>query len=356
TPCIKILFFRDLSTENLVYLTSQQALADIAFFIEAMNEQHNLTDNVKWIVFGGSYPGNLAAWVRQKYPHLVHGAVSSSAPLLAKLNFLEYYNVVVDSLRASNDNCPTIIKESFSQVEALLLTDDGQRNLNKLFNLCGDITENVNNSLDMSTFFLRLSSQFAEAAQYNENNSLDTLCNIMLNESIGPEINRLAAVYNSTYIENYCFNYNYDTMIEGPRNISWSSHDRSSRAWTYQTCTEFGYFQTTSKFPLSYWIQICQDIFSPSYTETFLNHAIKNTNVEYGGLDIQVSNVVFVHGSLDPWHALGITTTLNEKVPAILINGTAHCGDMRNPSDDDSPQLKAARVKVEELIGTWIDL
>ncbi|XP_050513606.1 putative serine protease F56F10.1 [Diabrotica virgifera virgifera] len=77
----------DLSTENLVYLTSQQALRDLAFFIEAMNQKYNLTRDVKWIVFGGSYSGNLAAWLRLKYPHLVHGAMSASAPLLAKLDF-----------------------------------------------------------------------------------------------------------------------------------------------------------------------------------------------------------------------------------------------------------------------------
>jgi hypothetical protein len=27
----------------------------------------------------------------------------------------------------------------------------------------------------------------------------------------------------------------------------------------------------------------------------------------YGGTGLRVSNVVFVHGSFDPWHALGIT-------------------------------------------------
>lgn len=69
------------------YLTSQQALADLAVFIEAMNEQYQLDDSVKWIVFGGSYPGSLAAWMRMKYPHLVHGAMSASGPLLAQVDF-----------------------------------------------------------------------------------------------------------------------------------------------------------------------------------------------------------------------------------------------------------------------------
>ena len=41
-----------MSVKNLVYLTSTQALADLAGFITAMNEAHNLTD-AKWISFGG---------------------------------------------------------------------------------------------------------------------------------------------------------------------------------------------------------------------------------------------------------------------------------------------------------------
>ena len=77
---------RDMSSKNLKYLSSQQALADLAYFIEAKKKEFNLAGN-KWIVFGGSYPGSLAAWFRLKYPHLAYGAVSSSAPLLAKINF-----------------------------------------------------------------------------------------------------------------------------------------------------------------------------------------------------------------------------------------------------------------------------
>lgn len=66
-------------------MSSEQALADLAYFIEAMNE--DLPVGTKWIVHGGSYPGSLAAWMRMRYPHLVHGAMSASGPLLAKLDF-----------------------------------------------------------------------------------------------------------------------------------------------------------------------------------------------------------------------------------------------------------------------------
>lgn len=97
----------------------------------------------------------------------------------------------------------------------------------------------------------------------------------------------------------------------------------------------------------------------------------------YGGLDIEVSNVVFVHGSIDPWHALGITKTQDDKAPAIYIEGknhlyfklpliingqydcftgTAHCANMYPKSENDLPQLQAAREQIAALIDSWIRL
>ena len=61
----------------------RQAINDVASFIETMNKEHGFTG--PWIAFGGSYPGSLAAWVREKYPHLIKGSVSSSGPLQAKV-------------------------------------------------------------------------------------------------------------------------------------------------------------------------------------------------------------------------------------------------------------------------------
>ena len=49
---------RDMSVANLEYLSSEQALADLAAFITAMNIQMSLQKS-KWIAFGGSYPGSI---------------------------------------------------------------------------------------------------------------------------------------------------------------------------------------------------------------------------------------------------------------------------------------------------------
>lgn len=83
--CITVCCYRDTRTQNLVYLTSEQSLADIAWFIYSMNKlnKENWT-NFQWVMFGGSYGGSLSAWARMKFPHLIHAAVSTSSSLVAQ--------------------------------------------------------------------------------------------------------------------------------------------------------------------------------------------------------------------------------------------------------------------------------
>ena len=49
---------RDLSVENLQFLSSEQALADLAYFIQYAKHKYKLlSKDQKLITFGGSYPG-----------------------------------------------------------------------------------------------------------------------------------------------------------------------------------------------------------------------------------------------------------------------------------------------------------
>jgi hypothetical protein len=72
----------DLSTENLRFLTTDQALADEAYFAKNVVfnglEHLNLTaPNVAYIGYGGSYAGAFNAILRKLYPDVFWGEWSS---------------------------------------------------------------------------------------------------------------------------------------------------------------------------------------------------------------------------------------------------------------------------------------
>lgn len=82
------------------YLTVEQSLADMANFIKHGKKLDGIPYDVsvpktQWIIRGGSYSGNLAAWMRYKYPTLVSAAVSSSAPVQPQIDFYQYYNPII---------------------------------------------------------------------------------------------------------------------------------------------------------------------------------------------------------------------------------------------------------------------
>ena len=137
----------------------------------------------------------------------------------------------------------------------------------------------------------------------------------------------------------------------------------SGRQWTYQTCTEFGYYQTTdspnqpfgSLITLDSFTKLCSQVFGVSPNQ--LSRAVASTNSYYGGKGIPastVTNIVFPNGSIDPWHALGITSNISDSLIAIYIHGSAHCANMYPPSPRDPPALAPARQEITRIIGMWL--
>ncbi|XP_032241066.2 putative serine protease K12H4.7 isoform X2 [Nematostella vectensis] len=302
----------DMSDANLKYLNSEQALADLAAFRQAMSVKFNLTDS-KWISFGGSYPGSLSAWLRLKYPHLIHGAVASSAPVLAQLYFPEYLEVVTASLETTGPDCTKNIANATAVIEELLDADQGTKKLTDLFRVCEPL--NRRNDNDVSTFSSNLAGLFMGVVQYNKDNrafegvpgtniTIATVCGIMNDKSLGPALMRYAKL-NSLILDTYgekCLDASYQNAINSLRNVSWdSSAAEGGRQWTYQTCTEFGFYQTTDsdnqpfgkRFPLKYSIQQCMDVFGEAFNSSNLASGIRQTNTNYGGKGIASSRIVF---------------------------------------------------------------
>lgn len=363
---------QDLSVKNLNWLTSQQALADIASFITSINQQHNIKG--RWIALGGSYPGSLAAWARLKYPHLIHGSVSTSGPLKAKADFYEYLEVVTDALDKARPDCSATLHDALKKVQVMTHKRSNWGSITNMFNLCTPF--NGNALVDITNLFETLVGNFEGIVQYNKDNrdfegakwtniTIDTLCSMMDDNQLGSSLDRLKAVNDLSLkmSEEKCLDHTYKSMVSELQEVSWDSTGAAGgRQWTYQTCTEFGWYQSSDSpklnlgklIPVRFFEYMCTDIFGPKFDIDLINKGVEDTNTYYGGLDIEVTNTVFVHGTTDPWHRMGITKTNKSGMEAILIPGTAHCANMYPPSPRDPPALVAARRRIGELISKWV--
>jgi lysosomal Pro-X carboxypeptidase len=120
-------------------------LADYAALISSLRQSPDLR-NAPVIAIGGSYGGMLAAWMRQKYPHLVAGAIAASAPVLAfpglspPFDATGYWRVVTRDFAmplAAGGTCADRIRDAWPRLFALAATAVGRRRLGELLRLCG---------------------------------------------------------------------------------------------------------------------------------------------------------------------------------------------------------------------------
>uniref|UniRef100_A0A665VNX5 Thymus-specific serine protease n=1 Tax=Echeneis naucrates TaxID=173247 RepID=A0A665VNX5_ECHNA len=133
--------------------------------------------------------------------------------------------------------------------------------------------------------------------------------------------------------------------------------------WTYQTCTEFGFYQTCedATCPFSGMLtlqddtQLCPLLFGIS--QHSLPARVAFTNAYYGGAKAHTHRVLYINGGIDPWQELSVVSdkTLAEDGEAgtIFIEDTAHCADMMSRRVTDRCSLKKAR-KIEKHVAGWL--
>ncbi|XP_049744805.1 putative serine protease K12H4.7 [Elephas maximus indicus] len=330
----------DLSTASLHYLSSRQALADIANFRTEIAKKMGLTKN-NWVAYGCSYGGSLAVWSRLKHPDLFAAAVGSSAPIKAKANFYEYLEVVQRSLATHNSKCFQTVKEAFDQVVKMLRFPKYYRKLERDFTLCKRLK--LYSAMDKAYFLERLIFPVELAVQHNKNEkndkilspstpgtlfipptcsrialgeqlsfSMDELCDAMANTSLGSPYHRYVRIILLTYKDKYspCFAAHYRTKLKILLDTSIDHHDP--------------------------------------------NIGVISTNAYYGGFNMTGSKIIFPNGSFDPWHPLGITKDISKDLPAVFIKGAVHCADMFEQNDTDSAELIQAREKIFQLLQKWL--
>ncbi|XP_072936930.1 putative serine protease K12H4.7 [Epargyreus clarus] len=340
--------------EDMKFLTTPQALADIANLLRTIVKKA-IFRHSKIVVVGGSYAGNLAAWMRLVYPDLVNAAIASSAPVLAKRDFYEYLEVVSkDYEQYGTSGCLENIRNQFQRYELLFQTEEGVKQLKQENNICdrSDITKPENKHL----FFLTKASNFSYTVQYATPAKIQNHCS-----SINGTKDTLGLPNDD---QNYqskkqnCEYYNFNNTVQAYH----KEENDQAYCWTYQSCTEFGYYQTatsdnqlfTNNIPAEFYDKLCMSLFGEGFNKDKVNNGVNTINSMYGGKSPNVTQVVFVNGELDPWSALSVLEDISNDAPAVYIPRSSHCRDLFSNKDGDPDELKQARARIKNLIKKWI--
>ncbi|XP_071044535.1 lysosomal Pro-X carboxypeptidase isoform X2 [Parasteatoda tepidariorum] len=341
------------------YLTSEQALMDFAELISYLKSTIPGVNKSSVIAFGGSYGGMLAAWIRIKYPHLVKGAIASSAPVwqFTGLTPCEKYNeIITKDFAEAGENCDKMIRRSWDVIKNFGKTASGAKFLSDTFKLCQPITApNVTDLIQWlyDTWSYMAMTDYPYPTDFLvplPANPIKKACQYLKNVSESDQqlmfdIFKAASIFQNYTGDKTCF----DTKQSGGSSLG-------VEGWGYQACTEMV-------------MPMCQngktDMFDPApwnftaYSEYCWNtYKVKpdpdKAIIMYGGKNItDSSNIIFTNGDLDPWHGGGVLKSLSDTLIAIFMDNAAHHLDLRTSNSADPLSVKKARDTIRSWISKW---
>ncbi|KAL0234190.1 hypothetical protein PCE1_001228 [Barthelona sp. PCE] len=322
--------FEDYATHNLHYLTSKQAVRDLAKFAQYLKTIHK----GKIAAFGGSYPGNLAAWIVEKHPDVFDCTLSASGPVEAKDNYFEYGEQIDESLLLIDGYYPCCHESTALAMKEIQSMDI--ETLNAKFNTCHPVQ-------DKMSFWYAASDgvagpiQYASSPKYPQFAYCDGICNA--ESATDYMIERVRADLGAA--EGECADVDVLTQL--------LDNEDTSRLWFYQKCNEFGYFKVGEGIPtwpnldLPWFHTLCEQAYGKLPN-------IKDTNDYYKGLNPEnvSEKVFFTQGLLDPWRRLGIGPTHGQHYNVGQVD-TAHCAPLYASNEKDHQDLVLMRKTLDNF-------
>lgn len=360
----------DFSTASLKLLSSFQALSDTARFHAFITERYNLPPSTPWVTWGGSYPGMMAGWAHMRYPHLFLGAVASSAPVEAVLNYKGYLETVreayenSDPLIGGGAGCIEGVVDAFRAVGAGLKTADGRRALEKMFPVCGSgtpledgwVAGSLANTLADAFFPSQTNDPFCTEVGCN----IASVCSYMRDAARGAPIERLAALVTDVLPPGRCIT---DTKEAHDRRLTDISSD--DRVWFWQTCTSYGFYQTCdpdsacpfTSDPHTNSLQDSLDDCKTAFGDlgASVEAAVQTTNVQWGGLRPVARNLLFVNGEVDPWNAASVEVSPGPGITVLWVPGASHHAWTHPPAANDPGPIVTVRKQINDIVGGWLD-
>uniref|UniRef100_U5ET05 Lysosomal Pro-X carboxypeptidase n=1 Tax=Corethrella appendiculata TaxID=1370023 RepID=U5ET05_9DIPT len=351
------------SPQHLGYLTSEQALADFAFLLNSLNPvPKNSREKPRPVIaFGGSYGGMLSAWMRMKYPHLVEGSISSSAPIrqFKGLTPCNVFNKILTSVfkTAYHPTCIENIKRVWDLLKKLAGNGDGLKTLNEKFRFCKNLTK-VEDLKEFTDYLTDVYGNLAMANYPYPANFLAPLPAYPVREFCG-RLDRInfTDIELLNHFESALSIYsNYTGKIKCLDIQSAYDSNMGDKGWEFQACTEMVMpmcADESDMFPVEKWDfkKYSDDCFKKFSVRPNEDTAIIN----YGGRSLDAaSNIVFSNGLLDPWSGGGVLRNSNPKIKIVLITEGAHHMDLRAAHEKDPGSVIGARKVHIKSIQEWI--
>ena len=343
---------------DLTYLSSRQAVEDVAIFHEHITKTYLKGQSRKWVSFGGSYPGMLASFVRIKHPELIHASIASSAPVLAKVDMVEYNDIAAEAYAlksvGGSAECREMIAKGHAQVGELLKTKQGREQIEKTFDLDDESLETHEDQLNFAGYGVAyFPTQGNDPACDTPACNIERICEIMTDsKSSDDAMTRLAKV-RSTQGGGMLLDDDDDEV-----------QDDSDLYWPYQTCTEFGFYQTCEVGSKCFFVQgldLLQDQIEFCRTKWKIDldeitENVKRSNQHYGGLDPNATRIFYPNGNVDPWHGLSILKAPSESLPVLMVEGASHHAWTHPTLPTDQSTVVEARKLIREKILEWLNV
>ncbi|OCT52397.1 Serine carboxypeptidase S28 family protein [Cladophialophora carrionii] len=390
----------DLSTKNLRFLSTDQAVADQAYFASnvvfpGLEDQKLTAPGTAYLAYGGSYSGGIVSFLRKLYPDIYWGAISSSGVTEALYDYWQYYepvrqygppkcianqvkliNILDNILEKNNATTVAQLKRGFG-MQGLTHSDDlanlasggigwwQSRNWDPAVNspqfsyYCGNITSN-------SLLWPKYASMKANATALISAGGWGNESAQLLN----PFLNWLAWT-NDSYVGSCdatldeCYN---NHNASAPMYTLKNTTNYNSLSWAYQYCTEWGYIQDGASVPKDR-LPLISRLLTVKYLTNVCRLAFNitsppNVNAinKYGGFNISYPRLATVGGEADPWRPVTTLATLPEpdvlnktstaSEPVILIPGAVHHWDENGlfPNETTADLPPAAVVSAQRAI------
>lgn len=312
----------DVSTENLRFLSTEQALADMARLIDHIKQQDPRLTNAKVILVGAAFGGNLATWFSAEYPNRVDGIWSSSSFVEARMNFADYFVAIGDDLRnfGSND-CYRRTWRAFRTMESLIA---GGRSavLDEMFHLCQPIDSS--NVFEIERFFESIAETVSAGIINGGYGYVHDLCEEVTNDQISNDLIAFAEWFIMEHRGGPCFSMSFQELVDFFSEPEWSSFGviTGRRQYLYLACREFGWFTTTdsaeqpfgSNINISYYVELCRQAFGDDITADIILANTERTNERFGGSEPNITNAFFTNGGLDPHRSINVRQNIGETV------------------------------------------